>query len=73
MHNYHITHKVFLACTIIGSTPSILGCLLCPSQQLQWDPESVSFGSHQQNKTYLIPLITSYSLLKPLILGVRRG
>ena len=28
---------------------------------------------HQQNKTYLIPLITSYSLLKPLILGVRRG
>jgi hypothetical protein len=26
---------------------------------------------HQQNKTYLIPLITSYSLLKPLILGVR--
>ena len=35
MHNYHMTHKVFLACTIIGSTPSILGCLLCPSQQVQ--------------------------------------
>ena len=33
MHNYYITHKVFLACTIIGSTPSILGCLLCLSQQ----------------------------------------
>ena len=32
MHIYHITHKVFLACTIIGSTPSILGRLLCPSQ-----------------------------------------
>ena len=32
MHNYHITHKAFLACTIIGSTPSILGRLLCPSQ-----------------------------------------
>ena len=33
MHNYHITHKAFLACTIIGSTPSVLGRLLCPSQQ----------------------------------------
>ena len=32
MHNYHIMHKVFLACTIIGSTPSILGHFLCPSQ-----------------------------------------
>ena len=34
---------------------------------------AVCAGGHQQNKTYLIPLITSYSLLKPLILGVRRG
>jgi hypothetical protein len=34
MHNYHIMHKVFLACTIIGSTPSVLGHLFCPSQQL---------------------------------------
>ena len=25
-------HKAFLACTIIGSTPSVLGRLLCPSQ-----------------------------------------
>ena len=33
MHNYHITHKAFLACTIIGSTPSVLGRLLCLSQQ----------------------------------------
>ena len=33
MHNYHIMHKAFLACTIFGSTPSILGHLLCPSQQ----------------------------------------
>ena len=32
MHNYHITHKVFLAYTIIGSTPSVLGHLLCLSQ-----------------------------------------
>ena len=32
MHNYHIMHKVFLACTIIGGIPSILGRLLCPSQ-----------------------------------------
>ena len=42
--------------------------------QLRWDkgawPRRLQ---HQQNKTYLIPLITSYSLLKPLILGVRRG
>jgi hypothetical protein len=30
---YHIMHKAFLACTIIGSTPSVLGRLLCPSQQ----------------------------------------
>ena len=30
--NYHITHKAFLACTIIGSTPSVLGHLLCLSQ-----------------------------------------
>ena len=32
MHNYHIMHKAFLACTIIGSIPSILGNLLCLSQ-----------------------------------------
>ena len=32
MYNEHITLKAFLACTIIGSIPSILGCLLCPSQ-----------------------------------------
>ena len=32
IYNHHITHKVFLACTIIGSTPSVLGHLLCPSQ-----------------------------------------
>ena len=37
MSNYHITHKAFLACTIIGSTPSVLGRLLCPSQQ-SWTP-----------------------------------
>ena len=39
MHNYHITHKAFLACTIIGSTPSILGRLLCPSQQQHPSPQ----------------------------------
>ena len=32
MHNYHIMHKAFLACAIIGSTPSVLGRLLCSSQ-----------------------------------------
>jgi hypothetical protein len=32
MYNKHITHKAFLACTIIGSIPSVLGRLLCPSQ-----------------------------------------
>ena len=37
MHNYHIMHKVFLACTIIGSIPSVLGRLLCPSQQKDAD------------------------------------
>ena len=37
MHNYHIMHKAFLACTIIGSTPSVLGRLLCPSQQPGWE------------------------------------
>ena len=43
MHNYHITHKVFLACTIIGSTPSVLGCLLCLSQQ--WHAAPLPPGS----------------------------
>ena len=32
MHNKHITHKAFLACTIIESIPSVLGCLLYLSQ-----------------------------------------
>ena len=32
MYNKHIMHKAFLACIIIGSTPSVLGHLLCPSQ-----------------------------------------
>ena len=36
-----------------------------------FDPPIILTCTHQQNKTYLIPLITSYSLLKPLILGVR--
>jgi hypothetical protein len=34
---------------------------------------SLTLTMHQQKKTYLFPLITSYSLLKSLILGVRRG
>ena len=33
---------------------------------------SSSSSDHQQNETYLVPLITSYSLLKPLILDIRR-
>ena len=32
MHNYHIMHKAFLACTIIESIPSILRHLLCSFQ-----------------------------------------
>ena len=37
MYHKHITHKVFLAYTIIGSTLSILGRLLCLSQQYQFN------------------------------------
>ena len=48
---------------------------VCDSHQSapDWHCFPYSTCLHQQNKTYLIPLITSYSLLKPLILGVRRG
>ena len=46
MHNYHIMHKAFLACTIIGSIPSVLGCLLCPSQQENMAGASMSESEH---------------------------
>ena len=65
MNNYHIMHKVFLACTIIGSTPSVLGCLLCPSQH---NPLPCTWGIplHRQShvdKNIIGPVIMSADLI----------
>ena len=65
MHNYHITHKAFLACTIIGSTPSILGHLLCLSQHSPL-PCTQGIPLHRQSqadKNMIGPLIMSADLI----------
>ena len=65
MSNYHITHKVFLACTIIGSTPSVLECLLCLSQH---SPLPCTWGiplhrQSQADKNIMGPVIMSADLI----------
>ena len=79
MHNYHITHKAFLACTIIGSTPSVLGRLLCLSQQNQlehdidlqdnqdfFDPGGPEEHKQQSKDTYAVELCTHIAALSAL-------
>ena len=58
-------HKAFLACTIIGSTPSILGRLLCPSQH---SPLPCTWGiplhrQSQADKNIIGPVIMSADLI----------